>query len=864
MEPVSKRPILWQYSRGFSRDSVGDLRGKLHTRLFRDIYCWEAKGTARLEFDTRLAEDVSNFLKDNFPEVYESGTILELGLLMIGKSAERAKPTVMLISEDKSERKRAFEMVKKSGILAKYPGFELGHSDFGKLIPLSGSAPAILSTNEGPLGGRRLYHRASGPDRHVRAATAGGIVSYQNKLMFLTVNHFLENSQKNESAIHNPDLDMVEDCEITGLEDLDDSDGDGHVNSGSFASQSSPPAEPPIRESLVGSVPQTLLESPGSLVEDRTHHDVELPEGDCIVAGKAILRSSEYDYALVEVDTGAVDLTMLGDTAVHLEDPPGIEANLSSNRVEVDTPGCGTVTGTLETVPRYVRLPGTRSFSKVYSAEFEQPLRRGDCGAWVRDAATGRFLGHIFAGTCTGNVGAIMPASVVLEDAKSILEARYASGVYESDNNSGAPYSMSTEEHVPSLERQAGPGLTRITDSETTDHASLRHTKASRGQNHDPPSHQRPATRSNLSFVLNKPHDVEFQERPIPTLRSPDEVLVAVNYTGICGTDVHYWMHGRIGDAVVTDPMVLGHESSGTVVEVGHNVKTLKKGDRVAIEPGYPCCHCVHCMAGHYNLCPEMRFAATPPDDGTLTGFWAAPANFCYRLPDKVSLQEGALIEPLAVGVHIVRQARVTPGQSVVVMGAGPVGLLCAAVARAFGAAKVVQVDIVQSKLDFALGFAATHAYISQRASPEQNAHSIIALAGLGAGADVVIEASGAEPSIQAALHAVRAGGTYVQGGMGKTGNIAFPIMGLCLKEVTARGSFRYGSGDFRLAIELVAMGKVDLKKLVTGVVPFEQAEEALKMVREGKVIKVLIAGPNEKGVVTSGAIRDDGGGSEP
>ncbi|KAL2255200.1 hypothetical protein VTK26DRAFT_3881 [Humicola hyalothermophila] len=356
------------------------------------------------------------------------------------------------------------------------------------------------------------------------------------------------------------------------------------------------------------------------------------------------------------------------------------------------------------------------------------------------------------------------------------------------------------------------------------------------------------AGKSNLSFVLNKPNDLTFEERPLPKLKSPHDVLVAVNYTGICGSDVHYWQHGAIGHFVVKDPMVLGHESSGTIVEVGPEVKTLKPGDRVALEPGYPCRRCSACLSGHYNLCPEMAFAATPPYDGTLTGFWSAPFDFCYKLPDNVSLQEGALIEPLAVAVHIVKQARVQPGQSVVVMGAGPVGLLCAAVARAFGATKVVSVDIVQEKLDFARSYAATHTYLSQRVAPEQNARNLLDLAGLAeaGGADVVIDASGAEPSIQASLHVVRMGGVYVQGGMGKA-DINFPIMALCLKEVTARGSFRYGSGDYKLAIELVAAGKVDVKRLVNGVVPFKKAEEAFKKVKEGQVIKILIAGPNEK-----------------
>ncbi|KAI1496153.1 GroES-like protein [Biscogniauxia marginata] len=357
-----------------------------------------------------------------------------------------------------------------------------------------------------------------------------------------------------------------------------------------------------------------------------------------------------------------------------------------------------------------------------------------------------------------------------------------------------------------------------------------------------------PKSASNLSFILNKPHDVQFSDRPVPTLKDPHDVLVAVNYTGICGSDVHYWDHGAIGHFVVKDPMVLGHESAGTVVEVGPTVKSLKVGDRIALEPGYPCRRCAPCLGGHYNLCPDMKFAATPPYDGTLTGFWLAPADFCYKLPDNVSLQEGALVEPLAVAVHIVRQAAVSPGQSVVVMGAGPVGLLCAAVARAFGATKVVSVDIVQSKLEFAKAFCSTHVYASQRIAAEENAANIKREAGLleAGGADVVIDASGAEPSIQTSLHTVRMGGTYVQGGMGKS-DITFPIMALCLKEVTAKGSFRYGSGDYQLAVELVASGKVNVKALISGVVPFSDAEDAFKKVKQGEVIKMLIAGPNEK-----------------
>lgn len=292
--------------------------------------------------------------------------------------------------------------------------------------------------------------------------------------------------------------------------------------------------------------------------------------------------------------------------------------------------------------------------------------------------------------------------------------------------------------------------------------------------------------------------------------------------------------------------MVLGHESAGVVVQVGPAVETLKVGDRVAVEPGYPCRRCPSCLAGRYNLCPKMRFAATPPIHGTLTGFWAAPEDFCNKLPDGMSLQEGALIEPTAVAVHIARLARISPGQSVVVMGAGPVGLLCAAVARAFGASTVVSVDIVPSKLEFARGFAATHTYLSQRVVAEENAENIKAEARLPEGADVVIDATGAEPSIQAAIHVLKPGGQYVQGGMGKS-DITFPIMAFAAKEATAQGCFRYGYGDYKLAVELVASGKIEAKKMISQTVPFEKAEEAFQKVKEGQVIKILIAGPNQK-----------------
>ncbi len=291
--------------------------------------------------------------------------------------------------------------------------------------------------------------------------------------------------------------------------------------------------------------------------------------------------------------------------------------------------------------------------------------------------------------------------------------------------------------------------------------------------------------------------------------------------------------------------MVLGHESSGTIIKVGSSVRTLEPGDSVAMEPGVPCRRCIRCKDGKYNLCFDMAFAATPPYDGTLAKYYVLPEDFCYKLPLGMSMEEGALIEPLAVAVHITKQGSVQHGDSVVVFGAGPVGLLCCAVARQFGASKIIAVDIQKPRLEFARQFAATATYESQRISAQENAANLIRENNLGVGADVAIDASGVEPSVQAAIHVLRTGGTYVQGGMGKD-EMTFPIMAACTKELTVKGSFRYGSGDYKLAVQLVSEGKVDAKRLISRKVRFEEAEQAFVDVKAGRGIKVLISGPSE------------------
>ncbi|EKM59197.1 uncharacterized protein PHACADRAFT_249477 [Phanerochaete carnosa HHB-10118-sp] len=367
---------------------------------------------------------------------------------------------------------------------------------------------------------------------------------------------------------------------------------------------------------------------------------------------------------------------------------------------------------------------------------------------------------------------------------------------------------------------------------------------------------------NNPSFVLQAVERVEFEERPIPDIRDT-EVLVEVKKTGICGSDVHYLVHGRIGDFIVEKPMVLGHESSGIVYKVGNKVKHLQPGDRVAMEPGATCRVCEDCKRGRYELCPDIVFAATPPYDGTLCRYYPIPGDLCYKLPDNLTLEDGAMMEPLSVGTHSVANiGNLKAQENIVVFGAGPVGLLCMAVAKALGARRIIAVDILSSRLEFAKSYAATDVYLPPKPNEgeskiqysERNAKTMqeqlgIELRGRSA-IDLVVDASGAEASIQTGILIARHGGRYVQVGMGAP-NVTLPITTALVKELAIKGSFRYGPDDYALAIALAAAGKIDLKPLITHRFKFEEAKEAFQANRVGKgadgkaVIKAVISGPD-------------------
>jgi D-xylulose reductase len=288
----------------------------------------------------------------------------------------------------------------------------------------------------------------------------------------------------------------------------------------------------------------------------------------------------------------------------------------------------------------------------------------------------------------------------------------------------------------------------------------------------------------------------------------------------------------------------MGHEASGTIYAVGSAVTSVKVGDRVAIEPGHPCRRCKACKTGSYNLCPDIKFASAPPDThGLLTKFWKAPEDFVYKVSDETGLDEAVLIEPLSVAVHTSRLADIRPGDTVIIIGSGTIGLLSGAVAKTFGAHRVILLDIAEQKLRFAAEYlGAETRLLDIEASPEESSEAVLSQFDLHGRVDVVIEASGAESSVQLGIYLLRLGGSYVQTGIGKP-KLSIPMLALSEKELRVRGCFRYGAGDFALAVQLLDRRMVDLKPLISSVTPFERAPEAWDKTGRGEGIKNLVQG---------------------
>lgn len=322
--------------------------------------------------------------------------------------------------------------------------------------------------------------------------------------------------------------------------------------------------------------------------------------------------------------------------------------------------------------------------------------------------------------------------------------------------------------------------------------------------------------------VMTELHKVEIREADIPVPKK-NEVLVKIENVGICGSDLHYYESGRIGDFVVEPPFVLGHEASGTVVEVGEEVSGLKVGDRVALEPGKTCGQCEFCKSGKYNLCKDVVFFATPPVDGVFQEYVAHEAALCFKLPDSMSTVEGALIEPLSVGFHAAMQGGARIGQTAVVTGCGCIGLVSLLALKAMGVSKVIVVDIMENRLQKALELGADFVI---NGKTEDVVSRILELTD-NKGCDLSIETAGSEVTATQLFTASKKGSAIVFVGYSSSGMMTLP-MGMALdKELTLKTVFRYRN-IYPLAIEAVANGKVDIKKIVTDYFDLEDIQEAL------------------------------------
>lgn len=331
------------------------------------------------------------------------------------------------------------------------------------------------------------------------------------------------------------------------------------------------------------------------------------------------------------------------------------------------------------------------------------------------------------------------------------------------------------------------------------------------------------------ALVLERQHELGLREIDLPLEVGPDMVKIAIHTVGVCGSDVHYYTHGRIGPFVVDAPMVLGHEASGTVVEVGEGVTHLAVGDRVCMEPGIPDANSRASRLGMYNVDPAVRFWATPPIHGVLTAEVVHPANYTFKLPDHVSFAEGAMVEPFAVGMQAATKARITPGDTAVVLGAGPIGTMVALAALAGGCARVIVADLAQPKLDIAAQY---QGIIPVNIRETKIADKVAELTE-GWGADVVFECSGSPRAWETIMDLPRPGGAIVVVGL-PVEPTKVDISAASVKEVRIENVFRYAH-QYDRAIALIASGKVDLKPLISETFDFEESKAAFDRAVEAR-----------------------------
>ncbi|WP_054957951.1 NAD(P)-dependent alcohol dehydrogenase [Paenibacillus dakarensis] len=341
--------------------------------------------------------------------------------------------------------------------------------------------------------------------------------------------------------------------------------------------------------------------------------------------------------------------------------------------------------------------------------------------------------------------------------------------------------------------------------------------------------------------VLESQGRLKVKEVPVPSLK-PDEALVKVMCIGICGSDVHYYEHGKIGRYEVKQPLILGHELAGVVAEVGEAVEHICVGDRVAVEPGVACGRCEYCKGGRYNLCPDVVFMATPPVNGAWAEYAAIRSDFLFPLPDDMSFEEGALLEPFSVGFHAMRRAGIQPHDRVLVTGLGPIGQLAVVAARLFGVAEVYGSDVVEFRRDLAKAMGITDVCDPVKASPQQKVNAWSD----GKGVDVLIETSGNAGAISASTTLIKRGGKIVLVGLPAADHIGMNVNELIDGELDVLGVFRYAN-TYPAAIRALRSSEIRIEDMITHKYKLDDIQAALDMSihHKNSSMKIMIY-PNE------------------
>ncbi len=339
------------------------------------------------------------------------------------------------------------------------------------------------------------------------------------------------------------------------------------------------------------------------------------------------------------------------------------------------------------------------------------------------------------------------------------------------------------------------------------------------------------------ALYLNEVRKLEFKDIAVPEI-SEDEVLIKVKYVGVCGSDVHYYEHGKIGDFIVNAPLILGHEFSGEIVKIGANADEFKIGDRVTCEPGYGCSKCEYCKSGRYNLCEDMIFMATPPVDGCLCEYIKYPKDMVFKLPDNMDLRDGALIEPLSIGIYAALKSEVTLGDTVTILGAGCIGLVTLLSVISMGAGRVYVIDTLDNRLEKALEFNAAKCFNPLK---EDALQSVLDDTD-GKGCDIVIDCAGAKATILNSVDYCKKGGRIVFVGVSADEEVPFKMNRAISKELELKTIFRYNN-IFKTAIQAVAAGQIQIDRIISDSFKFEDAINAFEYAANNKekTIKAVI-----------------------